>query len=291
MVKLYCYNFLLLIFSWIFLPQLCNAQLITTIAGTGTAGYNGDGIAATSAQLNAPQGLAVDAYGNIYIGDMVNFRIRKINILTGIISTIAGTGVFGYNGDGITATSAQITLASALAFDVNGDLYFTDRSNNRIRKISMSTGLISTVAGTGTVGYNGDGIAATTAQLNGPNDVAFDVNGNMYIADWINNRVRKVDKITGIISTVAGTGTGGYNGEAIAATSAQINGPCGIIFDVYKNIYFAEYGGHRVRKITISTGLVNTIAGTGTAGYNGDGIPAITAQLFAPAYIRFDCTG
>jgi hypothetical protein len=297
MVKLYRHNFLSpllirsLIVLLIFLPLLSNAQLITTIAGTGTAGYNGDGIAATSAQLYAPQGLAVDAYGNIYIGDMINSRIRKIDILTGLISTIAGTGVFGYNGDGIAATSAQITYASALAFDANGDLYFTDRSNNRVRKIFMVTGIISTVAGTGPAGYNGDGIPATGAQLNNPNDVAFDVNGNMLIADWINHRVRKVDKVTGIISTITGTGTGGYNGDAIAATSAQINGPCGIIFDIYGNIYFAEFGGHRVRKITIGTGLISTIAGTGTGSYNGDGIAATTAQLYGPAYIRFDCSG
>lgn len=297
MVKLYRYNSViqlparLLIFFFILFPQLSNAQLITTIAGTGTAGYNGDGIAATSAQLYAPQGLAVDAYGNIYIGDMINYRIRKINILTGLIGTIAGTGVFGYNGDGIAATSAQISVASALAFDVTGDLYFTDRSNHRIRKISMTTGMISTVAGTGTGSYNGDGIPATAAQLNNPNDVAFDANGNMFIADWINNRVRKVDKITGIISTIAGTGTGSYNGDGIPANTAMVNGPCGIIFDIYGNIYFAEYGGHRVRKITISTGLISTIAGTGTGGYNGDGIAATTAQLYGPAYIRFDCTG
>ncbi|MEO6252591.1 MAG: hypothetical protein ABIO79_04765 [Ferruginibacter sp.] len=297
MIKLYRYDpviqlpLRLLIFFFILFPQLSNAQLITTIAGTGTAGYNGDGIAATSAQLYAPQGLAVDAYGNVYIGDMINYRIRKINILTGLISTIAGTGVFGYNGDGIAATGAQITYASALAFDLAGDLYFTDRSNHRIRKISMATGIISTVAGTGTGGYNGDGIVATAAQLNNPNDVAFDANGNLFIADWINHRVRKVDKITGMISTIAGTGTGSYNGDGIPATTAQVNGPCGIIFDIYGNIYFAEYGGHRVRKIMISTGLISTIAGTGTGSYNGDGIPATTAQLYGPAYIRFDCTG
>ena len=270
------------------LPRVTNAQNISTIAGTGTAGYNGDGIPATSAQFNGVQGLAFDGSGNLYAADISNHRIRKITMSTGLISTIAGTGTGGYNGDGIAATAAQINIPSALAFDSNGDLYFTDRSNSRIRKITSSTGIISTVAGTGTGGYNGDGILATAAQLNNPNEVSFDASGNLYIADWLNNRVRKVDKSTGIISTIAGTGTAGYNGDGIAATAAQINGPCGIIFDNAGNIYIAEYGGARVRMITIGSGIISTIAGTGTFGYNGDAIAATTAQLSGCAYIKFD---
>jgi sugar lactone lactonase YvrE len=270
------------------LSSWCNAQIITTIAGTGTGGYNGDGILATAAQFNGVQGLAIDAAGNIYAADIAGNRIRKITVSTGLISTIAGTGVAGYNGDGILATAAQIYNPSAIAFDGNGDLYFTDRSNHRIRKITTSTGIISTVAGTGTAGYNGDAIAATTAQLNNPNDVAFDTSGNLYIADWINQRVRKVNYSTGIITTIAGTGTAGYNGDGIAPTAAQINGPCGIIFDNAGNIYIGEFGGGRIRKITISTGLISTFAGTGTNGYNGDGIAATSAQLNFSAYMCFD---
>jgi sugar lactone lactonase YvrE len=264
------------------------AQNITTVAGTGTAGYNGDGILATTAQFNGVQGLALDPAGNIYAADISNNRIRKITISTGVISTIAGTGTAGYNGDGIPATTAQINIPSALAFDGNGDLYFTDRSNHRVRKITTSSGIISTVAGTGIAGYNGDGILASAAQLNNPNDVSFDASGNLYIADWINNRVRKINIGTGIINTIAGTGTGGYNGDGISATSAQINGPCGIIFDNAGNTYIAEYGGARVRKINIGTGIISTIAGTGSFGYNGDGILATAAQLNGCAYIKFD---
>jgi hypothetical protein len=287
--ELSCYSLITsFVFSLILLAQITNAQNISTIAGTGTAGYNGDGIPATAAQFNGVQGLAFDGSGNLFVADISNNRIRKITTSTGLISTVAGTGTAGYNGDGILATAAQINIPSALAFDSNGDLYFTDRSNSRIRKITTSTGIISTVAGTGTGGYNGDGILATAAQLNNPNEVSFDASGNLYIADWINNRVRKVDKSTGIISTIAGTGTAGYNGDGIAATAAQINGPCGIIFDNAGNNYIAEYGGARVRKINIGSGLISTIAGTGTFGYNGDGIAATTAQLSGCAYIKFD---
>jgi hypothetical protein len=283
-----CYSLITsLLFSLLLLSQAANAQNITTIAGTGTAGYNGDGIAATAAQFNGVQGLALSG-GNLFVADISNNRIRKINLSTGIITTIAGTGSGGYNGDGILATAAQINIPSALAFDSNGDLYFTDRSNSRIRKITTSTGMISTVAGTGTAGYNGDGILATAAQLNNPNEVSFDASGNLYIADWLNHRVRKIDKSSGIITTIAGTGTAGYNGDGIAATAAQINGPCGIIFDNAGNTYIAEYGGARVRKIDIGTGNISTIAGTGTFGYNGDGIAATSAHLAGCAYIKFD---
>lgn len=271
-----------------FFPTFIIAQNITTIAGTGVAGYNGDGIAATTAQLNLPNGLAFDAAGNIYIGELLSQRIRKIDVSTGLISTIAGTGTGGYNGDGILAVNAQIYNPTALAFDGNGDLFFSDRFNHRIRKITMSTGIISTVAGTGTLGYNGDGILATTAQINYPNNVSFDANGDLFIADWQNNRVRKVDMSTGIITTIAGTGTGGYNGDGIAATTAQLSGPAAIIFDNAGNTFISDYGGGRIRKITKSTGLISTIAGTGTWGYNGDGIAATSAQLNACWSIRFD---
>jgi hypothetical protein len=283
MLKVSRYIFLLII-----LPQLCNAQIITTIAGTGVAGYSGDGITATTAQINLPNGFAIDAAGNIYIGELLGHRIRKIDAITNLISTIAGTGTAGYNGDGILAVNAQINNPTALVFDGNGDLFFSDRFNSRVRKITMSTGIISTVAGTGTAGYNGDGIVATTAQINFPNNVVFDANGDLFIADWQNFRARKVDMNTGVISTIVGTGVSGYNGDGIAATTAQLGGPAAIIFDNAGNTFISDFTGARIRKITKSTGLISTLAGNGTLGYNGDGIAATTATLSGNWSLRFD---
>ncbi|MEI6190480.1 MAG: NHL repeat-containing protein [Chitinophagia bacterium] len=274
------------------LPLYSDAQIITTIAGTGAAGFSGDGSAATAAQIYYPHNLAIDASGNIYFPDYGNNRIRKITISTGLISTVAGTGTPGFSGDGSAAISAQINQPTSVAFDSNGDLYFTDRGNQRVRKITTASGIINTIAGTGTAGYNSDGIVANTALLNYPNEVAFDAADNLFISDWQNQRIRKVDKTTSIITTIAGTGTAGYNGEGISATTAQISGPCGIIFDSVGNIYFAEYSlSSRIRKITISTGLISTVAGIGSMGFNSDGIAATAAQLNAPAYLSFDRAG
>lgn len=277
--------FLLLSLQW------SSAQIITTIAGTGTGGYNGDGIPATTAWIYGPHGLTMDSTGNIYFAELAGCRIRKINIGTGLISTVAGTGTGGYNGDGIAATAAELYDPNGIVFDSNGDLIIADRGNHRIRKVTTATGMISTIAGTGTGGYNSDGILATSAQLNQPLEVSFDAGGNLYIGDWANHRIRMIDKSTGLISTVAGTGTGGYNSDGILATNAQLNYPIGVIFDPAGNFYIGDYFNQRIRKVNISTGIISTIAGTGVSGFNGDGIPATTAQLSQPGYIRFDDAG
>ncbi|HWR34135.1 MAG TPA: NHL repeat-containing protein, partial [Chitinophagaceae bacterium] len=286
--KLFSINLKNLILFLVFFPQFIIAQNITTLAGNGTGGYNGDNISASTAQLYGPQGIALDASRNVYIADLVNNRIRRVDALTNIITTIAGTGIFGFSGDGGLAINAQIAHPSALAFDATGDLFFTDRGNNRIRKITISTGIINTIAGTGTAGYSGDGGPATSAQLNSPNEVSFDASGNLFIADWYNNRVRKIDISTGIITTIAGTGTAGYSGDGGLAINAQIFGPCGIIFDNTGNIYFAEYNGSKIRKINISNNIISTFAGTASPGFNGDGGLAVNTQLASCAYIRFD---
>ena len=171
--------------------------ILTVVAGAGSYGYNGDGITATTAELDYPTGVAVDSSGNIYIADQENHRIRKVDGTSGLISTVAGTGTGGYNGDGITAITAELYYPFGVAVNSSGNIYIGDYGNQRIRKVDGTSGLISTVAGTGTYGYNGDGITATTAELGYPIGVAVDSSGNIYIADYQNHRIRKVNGTSG----------------------------------------------------------------------------------------------
>ncbi|MGP8217583.1 MAG: hypothetical protein ACLQQ4_18590 [Bacteroidia bacterium] len=276
------------LFLFAFSFTILKAQVISTIAGDSIASYNGDGIAATSAELNNPTCVTTDAAGNIYIADEINNRIRKITASSGIITTIAGTGTFGYSGDSGPATSAELSYPSGLAIDASGNVFIADFDNARIRKITASTGVITTVAGNGTWGYNGDGIAATSAELYGPYCVALDTAGNIYIADYQNNRIRKVTQSTGIITTVAGNGTGGYTGDGSQATSAELYRSYGVALDVNGNIYIADTYNNRIRKVTASTGIITTVAGDSLQGYNGDGIAATSAELFYPGSITLD---
>ena len=235
------------------------AGTITTVAGTGTRGFSGDGGPATSARLSRPSGVALDAAGNLYIVDRDNHRIRKV-YASGIITTVAGTGDEGFSGDGGPATSARLNRPWAIALDGAGNLYITDLRNIRIRKVDTS-GTITTVAGTGEEGFSGDGGPATSAQLFGPRGVALDGAGNLYIADTGNIRIRKVDT-AGTITTVAGTGVFGFSGDGGPATSAQLNGDRGIALDGAGNLYIAEFVNRRIRKMDTS-GTITTVAGTG----------------------------
>ena len=265
--------------------------IINTIAGNGTAGYSGDSGAATSAKLHTPYGVAVDSSGNIYIADTANNRVREVTASTGVISTIAGTGTAGYSGDGGAATSAKLHGPQSVAIDVSGNVYISDTGNNRIRKVTVSTGVISTVAGTGTGGFSGDGGAATSAKLDGPWGIAVDSSSNVYIADIYNSRIRKVTASTGIISTIAGNGTQGSSGDGGAATSAELYSASGVAVDSSGNVYIADSGDNRVREVTVSTGVINTIAGTGTAGYSGDGGAANSTELDRPYDVAVDSIG
>jgi sugar lactone lactonase YvrE len=228
--------------------------ILTVVAGAGSYGYNGDGITATTAELDYPTGVAVDSSGNIYIADQENHRIRKVDGTSGLISTVAGTGTAGYNGDGITAITAELYYPEGVAVDSSGNIYIADEGNQRIRKVDGTSGLISTVAGTGTGGYNGDGITAITAELYYPFGVAVNSSGNIYIGDYGNQRIRKVDGTSGLISTVAGTGTYGYNGDGITATTAELGYPIGVAVDSSGNIYIADYQNHRIRKVNGTSG-------------------------------------
>ncbi len=270
-----------------FISGIFKAQTISTIAGTVGAGYSGDGGVATSAQLNNSAGVALDAFGNIYIADASNHRIRKVSP-TGTITTFAGTGVGGFSGDGGQAVSAQLNNPFGIAVDAIGNVYIGDFSNHRVRKVN-TLGVISTIAGTTTAGFSGDGAAANLAQLNLPFGVAVDGAGNIYIVDSGNNRVRKISN-TGIISTIAGTTVAGFGGDGGIATLAQLNNPRGVSVDGAGNVYIADMANQKVRKINTS-GIISTIAGTTTGGYSGDGGQATIAQLTSPHGVAIDKAG
>jgi len=265
-------------------------DIIVTVAGSDVSGYAGDGGPATSARLNSPFGVAVDGSGNLYIADYDNNAVRKVAAATGVITTVAGNGAAGYSGDGGPATSAKLYGPAGVAADGSGNFYIADAGNNVIRRVAV-TGIISTVAGNGTLGYSSDGGPATSAAMIGPTGVAVDGSGNLYIADDGNNVIRRVVTATGIITTVAGNGIPGYAGDGGPATSAYLQGPIGVAVDVSANIYIADLQNNAIRKVTAATGIITTIAGNGTRGYAGDGGLATSAELFFPSDVAVDASG
>ncbi len=302
------------------------AQIINTIAGNGAPGYNGEGSPAIAKELYNPFGVAVDAYGNIYIADQNNNRIRKVTP-SGIISTFAGTGTMGFSGSGIPATASDLYTPMGVAVDGSGNVYIADQGDSKILKVDAS-GIITTVAGNGTFAYTGDGSAATNAGLQFPTSVAFDATGNMYIADYGNNVIRKVNT-SGIISTFAGNGVPTWSGDSGPAISASLWNPEGVAVAGNGDMYIADWGNSRIRKVTATSGFITTfvianhpssividansnllvseqgtslirkinplggittIAGT-TIGYGGDGGAATSAQLNNPTGIALDGSG
>lgn len=264
-----------------------SAGIISTIAGNGTVGYSGDGGPATAAKLYIPNKIALDGAGNIVFGDNGNFCIRKINA-AGIISTIVGTGTAGNSGDGGPAIAAQINACPGLAIDAVGNIFFSDAVKNTIRKINTS-GIVSTIAGCGLSGYMGDGGPATAARFNEPFGIAVDGAGNIYVAEYSNNCIRKVSA-SGIVSTVTGALVTGYSGDGGPATSSKLNRPISVVVDQNNEIYIGDHNNSVVRKIS-NTGIITTIAGTGVSGFSGDGGPATAAQLRGPSDVCVDPTG
>ncbi|MGH9664944.1 MAG: hypothetical protein ACRD9L_11020, partial [Bryobacteraceae bacterium] len=253
---------------------------INTVAGAGIGGPFSDGIPATNASLYLPESIALDSAGDLYISDSLNGYVRKVT--GGIINSVAGNGTYFYAGDGGSANSSILGTDFGVALDSAGKVYIADSGNNRVR--AVANGLITTVAGTGSLGARGDGGPATDAALNFPQGVTVDNAGNWYIADTNDNLVRKVSGTT--ITTVAGTGTAGFSGDGGSAASAQLNFPAGVVVDSAGNLYIADSGNSRVRKV--AGGVITTVAGGGSQ--TGDGIAATSAQL-APVAVAADTPG
>jgi sugar lactone lactonase YvrE len=257
--------------------------VITAVAGDGTDGDSGDGGPATAAQLRYVTGIALDAAGNIYIADTTSEKIRKIAAGTGIISTFAGTGASGHTGDGGPASAAEIYGPQDLVIGPDGHLYFAARWSDTVRKIDLDTGMISTVAGTPFVaGSSGDGGPATAARFDSPVGISFDSSGNLFIADTANHRIRRVDAVTGIISTVAGVGTAGGSGDGGLATAAQLDAPEGIAAAIDGKLFIAETQSHRIRVVDTASGIISTFAGNGSAGFAGNNVATTETQLNEP---------
>jgi sugar lactone lactonase YvrE len=265
---------------------------ITTLLGKGTPGYSGDGGAAADAEFNLPGGLTLHPLGFTYIADTGNHRIRVID-QSGTIATGAGSGPTGLNnggfdGEGAPADQARFNAPQQVAIDAVGNLYIADTNNHRVRKAEAGTGLIVTVAGTGTPGGSGDGGPAASAQLNAPHSVAVDPAGNLFIADTNNHRVRRIHPATGAIATVAGTGEAGFSGDFGPATAAKLSRPRDLAFDRVGNLYIADEGNGRIRRLDTRTGAITTVAGSSGTGFGGDGGPATSALLSGPGSLVVD---
>ncbi len=262
-----------------------------TVAGNGNAGYSGDGLFANDAELGSPLGVAVDASGNIFIADTANNRVREVNAATETISTCAGTGPTTLLGDGGSAIQAELSGPSAIALTPSGNILIADSHNNAIREVVISTGVITTIAGDGTAGYDGDGGPASLAELNDPMGVATDSSGNIFIADSGNNVIREVSAATGEITTIAGGGTNFSSfGNGEPAVDAVLLGPEGLVVSS-GDLYVADTGDSQIRKIDLADGVITDVAGFGHSEYSGDGGPALSAMLNNPTGFAVDSSG
>jgi YD repeat-containing protein len=264
-----------------------NVQTITTVAGSGLGRYGGTNKPAVSTSLYYPLDVAVDAEGNFYIADSSNNRIRKVDT-SGFLTDLAGNGTSGYGGDGGPAVEASLSKVYSLAVCNDGEIFLADSNNHRIRKVDKE-GIITTVAGTGEHGYSGDNGPATQAMIYSPKGITCDDQGNLYIADSSNHRIRKVDP-AGIITTIAGSGNYGFSGDDGPALQASMWHPWGIAVHKDGTLYFVDRANCRVRKVD-AQGIITTVAGTGILGYNGDGIPAKQARLHTPLDVALDRSG
>lgn len=266
---------------------LLPAQSVVTIAGTGTAGFSGDGGAGTQAQVNNPYGLTIGPDGALYFCEIGNHRVRRLDLKTNVISTAAGSGQKGYSGDGGPALAAALNEPYEVRFDPAGNMFFAEMQNHVVRRVDAKTRTISTVAGTGTAGFSGDGGPANQAQLRQPHSIAFDGEGRLLICDIGNHRIRRVDLKSGKIETWAGTGARGPTPDAAPVAGTPLNGPRAITSDSEGNLYLVLREGNAVFRIDPRAGRIYHVAGTGESGYTGDGGPAKLAKLSGPKGIAW----
>jgi len=268
---------------------ISTSSVIETVAGNGTAGSSGLKGQATAAELYAPTAVATDSAGDLFIADYNNSRVLEVTHATGVITLVAGNGKYGYSGDGGKATAAELDYPSGIALNSTGSLLFiADTCNDRIREVNVSSGIITTAAGNGKYGFSGDNGQATAAELSYPSGVAVDSAGDLFIADTDNNRIREVNVSSGKITTVAGNGTAGSTvGANSLATASELYQPMGVAVDSNGNLFIADTQNDRVREV--SAGKISTVAGSGTAAYNGDNITA--GQVFLPEGVAVDADG
>ena len=269
--------------------------IITTVAGSGESSFSGDGGPALEAGLSSV-GLALDGVGNIFVADIGNHRIRKVNGATGIVTTTAGNGESGFSGDGGPAFTARLDNPFGISFDRENNLFIADQIHNSIRRVDRRSGIITTVAGNETSGFSGDGGEATEASLRLPDSVAVDQVGNIYVADTFNHRIRRVDGQTRLISTLAGRGVSGFSGDGGPAAAARLRFPSSVAVGPSGDVFFADNFNHRIRKVDVATGTISTIAGTGdtgtfAGGFSGDGGSAIKAELKRPTGVAVNESG
>src|SRR5215831_2658348 len=267
--------------------SLLPAQSTVTIAGTGTAGFSGDGGSATQAQINNPYGLTVGPDGALYFCEIGNHRVRRLDLKTHIISTAAGSGEKGYSGDGGPALRASLNEPYEVRFDRAGNMYFAEMQNHVVRRVDAKTKIITTVAGTGAAGFSGDGGPAAKAQLRQPHSIAFDRDGRLLICDIGNHRIRRVDLSSGTIDTWAGTGERKPTPDGAPIAGTPLNGPRAITSGREGELYLVLREGNAVYRLDTVAGRIYHVAGTGETGYSGDGGPAKSARFAGPKGIAW----
>jgi hypothetical protein len=279
-------------FSWaVAAASTAQSGTVWTAAGQGLEFmryYSGDGGPALAATFTWAQDAVVDSAGNMYVADMHGHRVRRVDKATGLVSTVVGTGSPGSGGDGGPGTAAELNRPINLTVDAGDKVYIADWDNGRVRRYDPATGVVTTVAGGGPPGAFGDGVAATSVWLQWPEGMDLDAAGNLYIAEFAANRVRRVDAATGIITTVAGRGHQASDGDGGSATTAGIFGPTSVRLDAAGNLYITDYYGNRLRFVDRATGIISTLAGDGQEGFAGDGGPATASRLYHPITTVFD---